>query len=309
MSILVIEEAAEAAEWARHLRTELPDVEIRVWPDVPDPDAVEMAVVWDNLDALVPLARLRALVVLGAGVDHLLERRDALPEGVPCLRIVDDSVRTQMVEWVLLALVTHLRRWDEYRELQRRGRYEELPVPVPSEVVVGILGFGVLGRATGEILRDIGYRVRGWSLSRKQVAGIECFAGEGELGAFLAGCDVLVCMLPLTAQTEGRFGREVFAMMKRGAYFINAARGGHVVEADLVAAIDEGRLSGATLDVQREEPMPAGHPFWSHPRIRITPHVATYTLARFCAAQVADNYRRLHRGDALLHRVDLGRQY
>ena len=247
MSILVIEEAAEAAEWARHLRKELPDAEIRVWPDVPDPDAVEMAVVWDNLDALVPLARLRALVVLGAGVDHLLERRDALPQGVPCLRIVDDSVRAQMVEWVLLALLTHLRRWDEYRDLQRRGRYEELPVPVPSEVVVGIMGFGVLGRAAGETLRSIGYRVRGWSRSPKQVAGIECFAGEGELGSFLAGCDVLVCMLPLTAQTESLFGREVFALMKRGAYFINAARGGHVVEADLVAAIDEGRLSGATL--------------------------------------------------------------
>ena len=309
MSILVIEEAAEAAEWARHLHAELPDVEVRVWPDVPDPEAVEMAVVWDDLDALVPLTRLRALVVLGAGVDHLLGRRDAVPEGVPCLRIVDDSVRTQMVEWVLLALVTHTRRWDEYRDLQRLGRYEELPVPVPPEVVVGILGFGLLGRATGETLRDIGYRVRGWSGSPKQVEGIECFAGEGGLESFLADCDVVVCMLPLTDRTEGLLRHDTFSMMKRGAYLINAARGGHVVEADLVAAIDEGRLSGATLDVQREEPMPAGHPFWTHPRIRITPHVATYTLARFCAAQVADNYRRLQRGDALLHRVDLGRQY
>ncbi len=309
MSILVIEEEAEAAQWARCLRAELPDAEVRVWPDVPDPKAVEMALVWDNLDALVPLARLRALVVLGAGVDHLLERRDALPRGVPCLRIVDDSVRAQMVEWVLLALLTHLRRWDEYRDLQRRGRYEELPAPVPPEVAVGILGFGVLGRATGEVLRDIGYRVRGWSLSPRQAAGIECFAGEGELEAFLAGCDVVVCMLPLTARTEGLLGKDTFAMMRRGAYLINAARGGHVIEADLVEAIDEGRLSGATLDVQREEPMPAGHPFWPHPRIRITPHVATYTLARFCAAQVADNYRRLQRGDALMHRVDLERQY
>ena len=309
MSILVIEEAAEATEWARHLRAELPDTEVRVWPDVPDPEAVEMALVWDDLDALVPLTRLRALVVLGAGIDHLLGRRDALPEGVPCLRIVDDSVRAQMVEWVLLALVTHLRRWDEYRDLQRLGRYEELPVPVPPEVVVGVLGFGLLGRAAGEVLRTIGYQVRGWSRSPKEVAGIECFAGEGELGAFLSDCDVVVCMLPLTAQTEGLLGRDTFRMMKRGAYLINAARGGHVVEADLVAAIEEGRLSGATLDVQREEPMPAGHPFWSHSRIRITPHVATYTLARFCAAQVADNYRRLQRGEALLHRVDLERQY
>ena len=309
MSILVIEEAVEAAQWAQHLREELPDTEVRVWPDVPDPEAVEMAVVWDDLDALVPLSRLQALVVLGAGVDHLLERLDALPQGVPCLRIVDDSVRAQMVEWVLLALVTHLRRWDEYRDLQRIERYEELPVPVPSEVVVGILGFGVLGRATAETLRDIGYRVRGWSLSAKQAEGIECFAGEDELGAFLGTCDVVVCMLPLTGRTEGLFGREVFAQMKQGAYFINAARGGHVIETDLVAAIDEGRLSGATLDVQREEPMPVGHPFWSHPRIRITPHVATYTLARFCAAQVADNYRRLQRGDPLRNRVDLERQY
>ena len=309
MSILVIEEAAEAAEWARHLSAELPGAEIRVWPDVPDPEAVEMAVVWDDLDALAGLPNLSAVVVLGAGVDHLLGRLDAMPEGVACLRIVDDSVRAQMVEWVLLALVTHTRRWDDYRAQQRAGSYEELPVPVPPDLVVGILGFGVLGRATGELLRDIGYRVRGWSRSAKRAEGIECFAGKGELESFLAGCDVVVCMLPLTAQTEGLLRRDTFAMMKRGAYLINVARGGHVVEADLVAAIDEGRLSGATLDVQREEPMPAGHPFWSHPRIRITPHVATYTLARFCAAQVADNYRRLQRGDPLLHRVDLERQY
>ena len=309
MSILVIEEAAEAEEWARHLRGELPDTEVRVWPDVPEPEAVEMAVVWDDLDALAGLPALRAVVVLGAGVDHLLGRLDAMPEGVACLRIVDDSVRAQMVEWVLLALVTHTRRWDDYREQQRAGSYEELPVPAPPDLVVGILGFGVLGRATGELLRDIGYRVRGWSRSAKRAEGIECFAGDEELGAFLGDCDVVVCMLPLTAQTEGLLRRDTFAMMKRGAYLINAARGGHVVEADLVAAIDEGRLSGATLDVQREEPMPAGHPFWSHPRIRITPHVATYTLARFCAAQVADNYRRLQRGEPLHNRVDLGRQY
>ena len=309
MSILVIEEAAEAAEWARCLRAELPDTAIRVWPELPDPEAVEMAIVWDELEVLARLPRLRALVVLGAGVDHLLGRLDALPADLPCLRIVDDSIRAQMVEWVLLALLTHTRRWDEYRDLQRRGRYEELPVPVPSEIVVGILGFGLLGRATGEVLRGIGYRVRGWSRSRKQVEGMESFAGEDELGAFLSACDVVVCMLPLTARTEGLLGRDAFARMKRGAYFINAARGGHVIEDDLVAAIDEGRLSGATLDVQRKEPMPAGHPFWTHPGIRITPHVATYTLARFCAAQVADNYRRLQRGDALLHRVDLGRQY
>ena len=309
MSILVIEEAAEAEEWARHLRGALPDTAVRVWPEVPDPESVEMAVVWDNLDALAGLPRLRAVVVLGAGVDHLLSRAEAMPAGVPCVRIVDDSIRAQMVEWVLLALVTHLRRWDDYRDLQCRGRYEELPVPVPQEVVVGILGFGLLGRATAEVLRDIGYRVRGWSASPKQAAGIECFAGQSGLGAFLESCDVVVCMLPLTAHTEGLLGRDTFARMKRGAYLINAARGGHVVEADLVAAIDEGRLSGATLDVQREEPMPAGHPFWSHPRIRITPHVATYTLARFCAAQVAENYRRLQRGESLRNRVDLARQY
>ena len=309
MSILIIEEAAEAEDWARHLRAALPGSEVLVWPEVPDPEAVEMAVVWDDLDALAGLPNLRAVVVLGAGVDHLLGRLDAMPEGVTCLRIVDDSVRAQMVEWVLLALVTHTRRWDDYREQQRAGSYEELPVPVPPDLVVGILGFGVLGRATGELLRDIGYRVRGWSRSAKRAEGIECFAGDGELGTFLSACDVVVCMLPLTAQTEGLLRRDTFAMMKRGAYLINVARGGHVVEADLVAAIDEGRLSGATLDVQREEPMPAGHPFWSHPRIRITPHVATYTLARFCAAQVADNYRRLQRGEPLHNSVDLGRQY
>ena len=309
MGILIVEEASEAEEWAQRLRGELPEVDVQVWPHLPSPDAVEMAVLWDRLDALSGLPRLRAVVVLGAGVDHLLGHLPALPEKVRVLRIADPSITAQMVEWVLLALLAHIRRWDEYRELQRLRRYEELPAPIPPELVIGILGLGRLGRATARVLRDIGYRVRGWSRYPKTLEGVECFTGDGELAGFLAACDVVVCMLPLTAHTEGLLRHETFAMMKPGTYLINPARGGHVVEADLVAAIDAGRLSGATLDVQQEEPLPRTHPFWDHPRIRITPHVATFTLARYCAAQIADNYRRLQRGEALLNVVDLDRQY
>ena len=309
MGILIVEEADEAEEWARRLREELPEAGVHVWPRLPSPDTVEMALLWDRLDVLPGLPRLRAVTVLGAGVDHLLEHLPALPEGVRVLRIADPSITGQMVEWVLLALLAHTRRWDEYRELQHLRRYEELPAPVPPELEIGILGLGRLGRATARVLRDVGYRVRGWSRSPGTLEGVRCLSGEGALGGFLAGCDVVVCMLPLTARTEGLLRRETFALMKRGAYLINPARGGHVVEADLVAAIDEGRLSGATLDVQREEPPPPTHPFWGHPRIRITPHVATFTLARYCAAQVAENYRRLQRGEALLNVVDLERQY
>ena len=309
MGILIVEEADEAEEWARRLREALPEVGVHVWPRLPSPDTVEMAVLWDRLDVLPGLPRLRAVTVLGAGVDHLLEHLPSLPEGVRVLRIADPSITGQMVEWVLLALLAHVRRWDEYRELQRQRRYEELPAPIPPETEVGILGLGRLGRATARVLRDMGYRVRGWSRSPGALEGVRCFSGEDVLGSFLAECDVVVCMLPLTARTEGLLRRETFALMKRGAYLINPARGGHVVEADLVAAIDEGRLRGATLDVQREEPLPPDHPFWDHPRIRITPHVATFTLARYCAAQVAENYRRLQRGDAFLNVVDLDRQY
>lgn len=214
-----------------------------------------------------------------------------------------------MTEWVLLAVMTHTRRWDDYRELQRAHRYEELSVPVPGEVTVGILGLGTLGRRAAEVLTRVGFRVCGWSRSPKSIDSVRCHHGKDGLDALLAESDIVVCMLPLTDETNGLLSQRLFERMKPGAYLINAARGGHLVEDDLLSAVEGGQLSGATLDVQAQEPLPDDHPFWDHPRVRLTPHIATFSYPRFCAEAIAANYRRLLAGQPLHDVIDLNRQY
>ena len=309
MAILCIEEAEEAKRWQSALKRELPDADIRIWPDVGEPKDIRMVVLWDEVDQINALPNLQAAVILGAGIEHLLPHVESIPAAVKIIRLVDKSITSQMLEWVTLAVLTRTRFWDEYRDLQRHKRYEELVPPAPSEVTVGIMGLGVLGRETAQLLAAIGYTVMGWSRSAKMMDGIECFHGRDHLATMLSVCDIAICMLPLTRETEGLIDRNFFAAMKSGAYFINAARGAHVVEADLLDALESGDLSGATLDVHTEEPMSEEHPFWDHPKIKITPHIATFTFPRFCAAQVAENYRRLNAGTELLNVIDMSRQY
>ena len=159
------------------------------------------------------------------------------------------------------------------------------------------------------VLAAMGYRVCGWSRRARAMEGVSCFSGPGGLAAMAGGCDILVCLLPLTAETADILNGRLFDAMKPGAWLINAARGGHLVEADLLAGLDDGRLAGATLDVQRDEPMGADHPFWDHPKVVVTPHIASITSPEHSAAQVADNYARLRSGRALRHVVDVERRY
>ena len=308
MTILCID-PSQREQWVAGLRRELPDVDVRLWPDTGKPEDVEMAVLSDRLDVLAQFANLQMVTIAAAGVEHVIPQRDRLPAGSTVTRLVDPSITGQMVEWVLLALLIHTRRWDDYGELQRERRYEELEVPSPPEISVGVLGVGALGRGVATALIGIGYQVRGWSRSPKSIPGVECFHGADGLSAFLDDCEVVVCLLPVTDDTRGVLDSAAFARMKTGGYVINGARGDHVVEPDLIAALDAGQLSGATLDVQVEEPMAPDNPLWSHAKIRITPHIAAYCYPRYCVAQVAENYRRMKAGEPLLNVVDLERQY
>ena len=185
----------------------------------------------------------------------------------------------------------------------------ELAVPLPSERLIGILGLGTLGKEVAVTLNKIGYQVKGWSRTSKVINGVQCFYGDDGLHSLLSNVDILICMLPLTAQTRGILNSDLFSRMKRGAYLINAARGSHLIEKDLLDAIDSGQISGATLDVQSIEPLPEDHPFWSHPAIKITPHIATITIAKSSAQEVAENWTRLANGEELLNVVDFQRQY
>jgi glyoxylate/hydroxypyruvate reductase A len=310
MALIYVSAWSDAGLWREELNALMPGEELRVWPETGDARAIDCALVWrPPRGALARLPALRLIANLGAGVDYLFQDPD-LPRGIPIVRLVDPLMTEQMSEYVALAVMTGLRRLRDYLELQREGRWVEIERDVrpPSRATIGILGMGELGQDAARKFKALGYRVKGWSRSPKRLRGIACVAGRERLPAFLADCDAVVCLLPLTPETTGILDRDLFGAMKRGAYLVNAARGGHLVEADLLAALDSGRLSGAFLDVFHEEPLPAGHPFWSHPRVTITPHVAALTLPVMIRG-VVDNVRRMREGRPLVNVVEREKGY
>ena len=310
MALLYLSKQTDGEVWRALLEAELPGLDFRTPAETGDASEIDAALVWLHPPGdLANYPNLKLVASLGAGVDHIVEARRAIPAGAAVTRIVDPAMTAQMTEWCLMAMLNHLRRWDAYRQLRRERRYEELPAPLPHDVTVGIAGLGEMGGHCARVLSVMGYRVRGWSRGPKRLDGVACLHGMDRLDEFLAPCDVAICLLPLTAETEDLFDAARFAAMKPGCFFINAARGRHVVEEDLIAAIDSGHVAGATLDVQRAEPMPDDHPFWRHPGIATFPHVAAFTVPRACAPQIAENYRRMRAGEPLLNVVDLERGY
>lgn len=286
-----------------------PSLEVRVWPDVGDPAQVEVAFAWRTQPGdLARYPNLRAVFSLGAGVDGLLAD-PAFPRQVPLVRMVDPNLGVLMTEYVLAAVLRHHCELDHYQRLQQAGRWEKRVRPFAADRVVGVMGMGELGASAAAALLGLGFSVRGWSRRIRTLPGLETFAGEAGLTAFLAGTQILVCLLPLTAQTRGILGAATFSRMPRGSCVVNAARGGHVVDADLLAALDSGQLSSATLDVFETEPLPAGHPFWSHQRILVTPHIASVTSLPTAAALVVDNLKQWRAGGTLRNVVDPDRGY
>lgn len=306
MSLVLIRKTAPTAQWLEALRHACPDVEVRVWPDTGPAEDVEFVLSWAaDPGVIAGFPNLRAVFSLGAGVDHIL--KDAtVPSHLPVARMVDPSLTTGMVQYVCMAVLQRHRGWDAMRAFQRERAWRR---PESTGGRVGIMGLGELGSACASALQVLGFEVAGWSRRPKSLAGIEAYAGADGLDDFLARTDVLVNLLPLTAELENILCAGTFARLPRGAYLINVGRGEHLVEADLLAALDAGQLSGATLDVFRAEPLPADHPFWTRPEIAITPHNASMTHPATAAAHVAANIARARAGQPLLGQVDRQRGY
>lgn len=303
MALLFLSKVDPADWWREELVARLPDLEVRIWPEVGDVAGIEYALAWKPKPGeLARYPNLQAIFSLGAGVDHLLGDPD-LPRDVPVCRVVDDRLTAGMVEYVLLHVLRYHRRQPEYAEQQRRRVWRQLEQPSAGERPVGIMGLGVIGGEVARRLADLGLAVAGWSRTAKDLPGIACFHGADGLEPFLARSLIVVCLLPLTPQTEGILCRRTFAAMPKGGVVINAARGAHLVEHDLLAALNAGHLAGATLDVIRKEPLPREHPFWRQPRVTITPHIASISDPRTVADQVAENVRRARAGAPLLNVV------
>jgi glyoxylate/hydroxypyruvate reductase len=289
--------------WRRELLEAIPDLDFRLWPEVGDPEAIEMVLAdFAPPGFLRSLPNLKLVSYLGYGVDNLFKDPE-LPAKVPITRISGAGIADQVAQYVLLYLLRRHRLLDHYDNLQRRRRWDPTRPKRNNEVVVGVLGLGTLGTKVASILAEIGLPVIGWSRTLKRIDGIECLAGEEALADVLGRSDYIVCVLPLTPATHHILKRETFALCKRGAYLINVGRGGHVADFDLIEAVDSGLLSGATLDVCELEPLPEGHPIWGHPRITVTPHVAAFFVDDGIA-EAAENYRRLKRGEQIPHTVD-----
>lgn len=307
VTVVYKSDARRGAVWHGVFAAEAPDLALVDWSPKAAAGARYLVAWTPPGDLARAMPALSVLFNLGAGVDHLSSA--AIGEAVSLVRMVDPELTRSMVEYVLLAVLAQHRDLPAYVEAQRDGRWEARPVRRAADHTVGILGLGVLGKAAAAALAGLGFPVRGWSASPKAIDGIETFAGRAALPRFLHGVRSLVCLLPLTDDTRGILDAALFAALPEGAGLVNVGRGGHLVEADLAAALDSGRLASAVLDVLAAEPPPAAHPLFAHPRVIATPHVASTTHPATAARQVIEAVRRHRDGLPMANVVDRTRGY
>jgi glyoxylate/hydroxypyruvate reductase A len=304
MRILLYRGDGQIGAWAEDLARAIPGVETLGWQEGDVLAPCDYAVLWNpSAGLLAQLGQVKAVFLMGAGADALLKFGDALPD-VPIVRLGDAGMAVQMAEYVAYATLRYFRRFDEYEEQARHGLWAPLPVHDKQDFTIGVMGLGKLGLRVAETMRGFGFPVRGWSRTPKDVAGVDCFAGMAQLDEFLRGTRVLVSLLPLTSETSNLLDRRRLATLPQGAYVINVARGAQVAEPDLLALIRAGHIAGATLDVFRNEPLPAPHPFWEEPRITITPHISAVTLRSEAVQQIAAKIAAFEAGQPVDDIVD-----
>jgi len=295
--------------WLADLRAAFPEAQVRMWTEGDD-DPADYAIVWKPpLAMLRNRTHLKAVFAIGAGVDAILKFSDALPAGVPLVRLDDAGMGVQMAEYVTWSVLRYFRRFDEFGAQAGKKQWHFLEPREKEDFTIGILGLGVLGTRIAAALAHFGFPLRGWSRTPKDMPGMQCYAGADQLDAFLSGSRVLVCVLPLTSETSGILNRAALARLPQGAWLINVARGAHVVEEDLLTLVQQGHIAGATLDVFGEEPLPPAHPFWREPRITITPHISALTVRGESVRQIAAKIRALENGEPIAGVVDRTRGY
>ena len=301
--------------WTAAMKKVAPDLDVRVWPDqMGDVDDIEYCAAWLPPAGVVKsLPNLKVIMSLGAGVDAIL-KDPTLPDNVPIVRVNDPDLTGRMTEYIVLHVLMHHRQQRRIDENQRNKVWDSFPTHAARELSVGIMGLGVMGVDSAIRLRDIGFRVAGWSRGRKHIHGVESFAGADEFDAFLARTDVLVSLLPATADTDGIINRATIRKLSRKGPFgapiiINAGRGRQQAADDILAALDAGELHAATLDVFVPEPLPPDSPLWTHPRVTVTPHCAADSDPETICAYVAANIARHQRGEKLENLVDRSRGY
>lgn len=309
MSVLVVCPGKDPENWVNELKNQHPGMNIYVYPEDHDKEEVEFALAWNHPRGLFQnYPNLKVIASMGAGVDHILND-PGLPADVRVTRVVDEMLTEDMSDFVLSQVMNHIRDLNYYARTQREKKWDRFQYKRPKDTKVGIMGMGILGKAVADKLFKNGFRVYGWSRTEKNSENTTGFYGREQMEEFLQNCDILICLLPLTEDTKNILNADLFDMLPEGAYIINVARGEHLVEHDLMEMIDNGHLSGACLDVFREEPLPEEHPFWEHEKINITPHIASLTNPKSVVPQIVENYERMKEDEPLKNRVEIDKGY
>ena len=308
MQVVLIAPGRDLNSWQRALHQIDPEGGIAAWPDTGNTDGIEVAILWNHPQGVLSsFPNLRLISSMGAGVDHIL-RDPLLPKDIPIMRIVDKQLSDAMSNYIIMAILNYQRNLHHHLSNQKKKIWDQ-KLAYKFTLNIGFLGMGLLASDAARKLDKLGFQVRGYSKSQKNILGIKNYHGASKLDPFLSGLDVLVNLLPLTEQTRGILNIELFTRLTKPALLINAARGEQLVEQDLVQALDQGLLSQAYLDVFQHEPLPSEHPFWSHPKVFMTPHIAAITNPKNAVKQIARNYKRLQNHQELTHLVDFSKQY
>ena len=298
MALLFKVDDDRGLSWKSLFEQHAPDIDVRLWPEIGEPAQVRYFAAWQppqNLHERFP--NLEVIFATSAGVDQF--DLGELPGHIRVVRMLDPGIAQGMIEYACFAVLSLHRQIPTYLGQQRQNQWQEHPLVPPAKRSVGVMGLGNLGTAVLNSLRPFGFALSGWARSQKDIQGVRCFAGEQQLPAFLAQCDILICLLPLTDSTRGILNAKTFAAMPRGAQLINLGRGGHLIEDDLLDALDGGQLSHAIVDVLNAEPPGEQHPFWQHPRIWLTPHIGANTSPDTAFSVLLENIRRHQRGEVM----------
>lgn len=310
MSLTLVFRGPEARGecWKEIVCNAIDDITWYTWPDVSEPEKVDALITWlapKGYEQLFP--NLKAIFSVGAGVDQFAPA--SLPAHLKLVRMVDPNINLMMTTYVLSSVLMLHRDQFHYARMQQEKQWSPKEVALPHECNVGILGLGQLGQSVATQLQQLGFNVSGWNRSEKVIPGVSVYAGSTALPDFLSTLDILICLLPLTDETRGILNASLFSALPEGAALINVGRGQHLVEEDLLAALDSGQLSQAVLDVFEKEPLSAEHPYWSHPKIHITPHIASSTRNDTAGHILAQNLKRWLAGDKMTGEVDKMKGY
>lgn len=308
MHIVYKGDAKRGSLWKSWLDENAPELHFHIWPEFGDTGVVEVLIAWQppqNLMVLFP--NLRLVISTGAGADQF--DLSIIPSSVRVVRMIEPGLTQGMVEYICFSVIGLHRDMPRYLQQQRAQKWQAHPAKRAIDRNVGVMGLGELGQAALGQLVSLGFDCHGWSRTPKNLSGVRCWHGEDELNHFLAHCEILICLLPLTTATRGLLNHRVFEHLPAGASLVHAGRGAQLNNDDLLKALDSGQLKAAVIDVTEPEPLPAGHPFWHHPQIWLTPHIASQTHAKSAIAELLQTLRCFQRNEVLKGEINRERGY